>query len=399
MAYTEISNQVQEKEAWTNFVQEDLAPLLADVRKLVGFREQLEKLVGLTLGEASTRDQRYRPLLIGGISDEGEYKENSFAGYIDQLFSIKLDNPKKWIVAQKTGLNPDNYTEIVSSSPPFVTMLNTVREMTVKIANKVDTKLPANAGKGIDEIKDEVLEDPQELIRTAQRVLERLINLSAGSNPFTFFAYTTRSISRRYLNEAYPSFGEQLPQMESFLGLENIFTPVIDDKETQGDYSIWTHEENGLLSLIARLNDIAWEMFENEELNNTIKHIVQETPHPKRDFKESADTALSTIDWAYPEYIPLCARPESIPKSPAYSTGHPKYRVKRLRAFEIENGLLTRKFVKTCNTSSVYNIDEELEEPVSLFRFLNDVMPGVFLGKYELEASEKEQEVSVYYAS
>jgi len=59
------------------------------------------------------------------------------------------------------------------------------------------------------------------------------------------------------------------------------------------------------------------------------------------------------------------------------------------KAFVIEDGTITaREVITAVNTSSIVHRRKELDESMSLLRYLDEVMPGVFLGAYNFDTVE-----------
>lgn len=90
-------------EAWKNFVREHVLPLHESASKLLGLRELLTSIVGAgetTLSEVEKKEKNLLPFILGGIKEDGEYKDKSFAKLIRLTLGVCV-NPREWVTLEK----------------------------------------------------------------------------------------------------------------------------------------------------------------------------------------------------------------------------------------------------------------------------------------------------------
>lgn len=388
MSYDDIAQRVSGRKGWEQFVKEDIVPVVERARTLLELRDRLavQDQNNPTLADAVDREKRVQHFLVGGITAKGEYGQNALAGLTAQFLGVQLDNPQKWINAQQEGLDAAEYVSVTTSEPDFVSLIETVNEHLTAIVQRFNISISAG-----DDRADALLENPQNIAEEVQGFLTGLLDLTANSNPFTFFAYTTRSLTRRYLTEAYPQLQYDMLDVAGFTGLEKRFTPDIEDTDKQEAYTIWGHKEDGLLDRLSRVNDAAWSAFGEDEFRSDLSVFFDQVPNLRQDFEQRVKEQLTAEDWSYPNYLPECDPPSRIPTRTAKRADGPRYRqnLDITKAFIIENGSVTaREVITSVNTSSIVHRRKDLDETVSLLRFLDHVMPGVFLGRYAFEIIE-----------
>jgi len=266
----------------------------------------------------------------------------------------------------------------------------------------VDTSRPV-----VDDQVEAVLEEPAQLVDLIQRFLTGLLQVTANTSPFTFFAYTTQAVTARYLIEAYPPLQDRLHDVAGIVGLQKRFVPDLDDDDRTANYTVWGHSDEDVLARLHRLNQAVWTTFNDEAARSTLSLFFSNVPNPQADFTRRADQQLTAEEWSYPAYLPECAHPDNVPTRTATSTNDARYRrnMDVTKALIVEDGAVpAREVITAVNTSSVVHRRQELEETVSLLRFLDEVMPGVFLGVYNFETVEHQASdtpptgVRVYHA-
>jgi hypothetical protein len=211
---------------------------------------------------------------------------------------------------------------------------------------------------------------------------------------------------------------DEFQELADFLGLHPVFRPDITESDPREAYTIWGHEEDGILDRLYRVNKAVWETFDDDKVRSDLSYFFNHVPDPSGEFERRAEESLSDLNWSYPSYIEEHMRdameqdegyiggsssvqvnrpPSDIPapKNGARSSNDSRYGV-HLRSLIVENGVLDTWQARTVNTSGYSNVELSFVEPISLFRYLDDIMPAVFLGLYELDVTENE--VRAYHA-
>ena len=92
-----------ESEEWKRWIKEELLPLHKQLSIITGLRERLEDELA-SLKEALNRES-VRAILLGGVTEEGEYKPNSLAKLYREVLGVFVD-PKERVAYCKTGVDP-----------------------------------------------------------------------------------------------------------------------------------------------------------------------------------------------------------------------------------------------------------------------------------------------------
>jgi len=165
--------------------------------------------------------------------------------------------------------------------------------------------------------------------------------------------------------------------------------------------------EDGLLGRLSRINQAVWITFSDEQTRSTLSLFFANVPDPQRDFTRQMDEQLTANNWFYPDYLPECAHPDSVPTRTANRRNDSRYRqnMDLTKAFIVEDGSITaREVITSVNTSSIVHRRQELDKSVLLLRHLDEVMPGVFVGAYSFDTVEHQASdtppagVRVYHA-
>lgn len=404
MSYESIGRQVIDQETWTAFATEEIRPVAEDAQTLVELCDRLtpSETVGTMLSDAVDQDSRIRPFLLGGLTDDGSVPDESLSGITKQFLGVKLDDPDKWVNAEQEGLTGDDYVAITTIEASLVSLLQTTDEQLTAVLQHLDTSPPV-----VDDQVETVLNEPETVADIIQRFLTGVLQLTANTSPFTFFAYTTQAVTARYLTEAYPPLQDSLHDVAGSVGLQKLFIPELEDSERTGDYTVWGHTGDGVLARLHRLNQAVWTTFNDETARSTLSPFFSNVPNPQEDFTRRVEKQLTAEDWSYPEYLPKCAHPENVPKRTANSTNDSRYRrnMDLTRALVVEDGAIpAREVITAVNTSSIVHRRQEFDKSVSLLQYLDEVMPSVFLGVYNLETVEHQAKdtpptgVRIYHA-
>jgi len=385
MSYDDIARRITKQEEWTAFANNEVRPVAEAARTLTQLRDRLTppEPAETTLSDAVDEDPRLRPFFLGGLTEESEVPDGSLAKLTDQYLGIALNDPNRWVNAERERLTGDDYVTITTTETELGSFLQTVDEQVTAILQQLDEAPPV-----VDDRVKTILDEPESMANVIQQLLNGVLQLTANSCPFTFFAHTTEAVTARYLTEAYPPLHGEVHDVAGSLGLEKLFVPELADDERDAAYTVWGHTEEGILDRLSLLNQAVWTTFSDETARSTLSPFFANVPNPQEDFTRQVDVELTAENWTYPDYLPESAHPDRVPTRSASSTNDFRYRqdMDLTKAFIFEDGAITAQEVITAvNTSSVVHRRQEFEEPVSLLRYLDEVMPGVFLGAYTFE--------------
>lgn len=388
MSYEAIGQQVADQANWNAFASEEVRPVAEAARTLIQLRNRLTpaEQAETTLSDAVDENPRIRPFFLGGLTEEGDVPDGSLAELTERYLGVALNDPKRWVNAEREGLTGDDYVAVTTTETELRSFLQTADEQLTAVLQQLGEAPPI-----VDDRVETVLDESESVVDVIQRLLSGVLQLTANTCPFTFFAHTTQAVTARYLTEAYPPLHGEVHDVAGSLGLQKLFVPELADEERNAAYTVWGHTEDGVLDRLSRLNQAVWTTFRDETARSTLSLFFANVPNPQEDFTRQVEEQLTAENWSHPDYLPECAHPDRVPTRSANSTNDSRYRqdLDLTKAFIVEDGAITAKEVITAvNTSSVVHRRQELDESVSLLRYLDGVMPGVFLGAYSFEMLE-----------
>jgi len=332
------------KEAWKKFVNDYVLPLHTLSSKLLKLREEI---ISRTEGrKLSNLEDNLRKFLLGGINEEGDYEDNSLALFIKNAFGIYVD-PKQYIALEKGGINPLEYVKVgVSTETEFVKFLRNISSLSSQIVSKV--------GLETIEVKEveELIKEPEKILEVLRELYEKVLQVTANYNYYTFFTVSTRNLPFFYLTKVYPKLKEKFDEIREFLGLGVIFKPETEVQEIKEECTIWSQVKGGLCDLIFTLNYLIWENIRpNSSLLPIFNFVSQSFKDLKKEYLKKVEEKLKLMGWKLQEYFFNC-----------YSC---------IAEFNVL-GVVTRNW-----------LNKELEqryEGKSLIEVLNDFSPALFLG-------------------
>jgi hypothetical protein len=328
------------KEAWKNFVKDYILPLYVSSKKLLMLGQHLSRTVGKTL---SAIEKEYLRFLLGGIDSEGNYKENSLARFTKDSFGIYIDS-KEYVAYGKEGVNVYDYVKVKSfGETDFVKFLKELSTLSLELVGKVGLK-PT-------EIKDveieELIEEPNKILEILGELYERCVQVTANYNYYTFFAISTRNLPYFYMMKAYPKLKENFDELKDFLGFIILFRSEAGIQQVK---DIWGHEGGELCDLIFKLNEIIWNNINPYKFSSIFHFISPSIENLKKEYLDKAEEKLKAIGWM--EIFP-------------YSSF----------GFEV-SGVYVARFWEY---GYGYSCQVGRYEGKSLYEFLNELSPGLFL--------------------
>lgn len=371
-------------EAWRRFIQQNIVPLHQAASNLLSLKEYITDVLGsnggMTLSEVEEKSRDWLPFFLGGVSEDGEYKENSLAKLTRIIFGYYV-NPKEWVILEReTGIKASDYVKIYAETTVFLEFLSKIGEITTTLIKLAGIEI-AQLGKG--DVRE--VPDSGKILNLIKSIYMKSLELSANHSYYTFFILSTRKLPWKHLKKAYPGMENNFSAMSEFLSLERYFEPKLKEKDTKRDYTIWTYSEKGLGMTIYRLNKLIWDSFGKEEVRNLFAILYLDVKDLKQDYIEKADQKLQEMGWKFPEYIE---------KSTSPYLQH-KYKI---------SGAFLSEHILNVRTRGSHPWDEptryETVRPrwlsrdkkcdILLLKLLDDLLPGLFL------AVEPEREFSTY---
>jgi len=242
-----------DKEAWKKFVKDYLLPIHTLTETLLELRKEIiVKTSGRMLSDLE--DSNLLKILLGGINERGDYEEHSLAKFIGIAFGIYID-AKQYAALARAGTSPlDHVKPEPAVETDFVKFLEGVNSLASNALAQVGMETAAASQ------SEELIKEPEKILEVLRELYEKLIQVTANYNYYTFFALSTRSLPFFYLATAYPKLREEFNEMAEFLGLEIKFKPETDVQDLAEKYTIWGHAKGGLCDSIYDLNNFIWDI-------------------------------------------------------------------------------------------------------------------------------------------
>lgn len=370
-------------EAWRDFVREYILPLHESASKLLGLRELLISIKGTeetTLSKVEKKEKALLPFLLGGINEVGDYKDNSFAKIIRSVLGVYV-NPKEWVTLEKEeGLVASDYVKVKTEGSIFSEFLTKINEVTSNILKLVKIEPTKMAEKEIRTM----ISNPSEIVDAIRYVYTKSLEVSANHNYYTFFVISVRSIPFKFLIGAYPKLNRDFSSLSTFLGIEKVFEPKLNEADEKLSYAIFGHSKGGFCDLLNRLNQVIWEYFAKEDIKNVFSYISASLENLKQEFIQKVEQKLKEVNWSFPSYIRTTDR---------------RYYLRDVRGvyryrYVISGPLLVKELSDgTSHRGNWYSNENKCN--INLLKLLDDLSPALFLGlpSFELKISDNTLEI------
>jgi len=329
-------------EEWQSFIKNQILPLNSSISRIIALREHLKH----TIQDSLKTESGVKYILLGGVDENGNYKQNSLAKIYREFLGISI-NLKEWVsLSKQQGIDAADYIKCEFSETEFLQFIKTLKEVTEKLFLLVEID---NQEISKNEVK-ELLENPEKIVDELKTIYDSLVNISANHSYYTFFAMNTKSIPRFYIEQTYPKLKDKFEDVSEFLGLEKKFFLDVKKGKIKRDYTMWGHKDNGLAYLIYKLNGILWLYFEKEEFRKLFELITSNAEDLRQKYYENAKKSLDGIGWKFPDYI----------QATSYLENEYKYIKNK---YEIVGTMLTTS--------------EKCE--ISLLKLIDDLSPALFI--------------------
>jgi hypothetical protein len=375
-SYDEIEGfEYWNTEAWRKLIKDYILPLRNSAATLLKLRDFILKIVEAsskaTLSEIEKRRSDILQFLLGGIKEDGEYKDNSLAKLVRLTIGIYI-NPKEWITLEKEeGLRAFDYVYVKNEITPFLGFLKKLDEISSYMLKLIGEEL-----KDILEI-EEIIQKPEKMLEIIREIYVKCLQVSANHNYYTFFTLSTRTLPFKYMIMAYPKLQSNFDTLKEFLGLEKIFEPAIEEKLKE-EYTIWGHSKDGLCNFLYELNNVIWENFSKENVKNVLSYVSSSLRDLKQEYAQKVQQKLEEIGWRFPEDIKASDR--------SYYLGKTKgvycYR------YMISGPILIKENSWGYSwRGNFYSSEKECS--INLLKLIDDLSPALFLGSnlFELKLS------------
>ena len=359
-------NYVDENE-WINWIREKLLPLYKQLSIILKLREYLENILKTNLREALSK-QSIKEILLGGVTEEGEYSANSLAKLYKDALGVSI-NPKEWVAYCKAGLDPaENGIKCMFEDTFFLAFVNEIKELVERVLFRVGIEPQTIEDREIEEIVD----SPEKLLEIIRELYKSIVSISANYDYHMFFILNTRCIPRFFIEKAYPKLKENFEKVSKILELEEKFVPNVSDEKIRINYTLIGHKENGLASILFELNEKIWGKIPRVRIFENVGIVLRDL---RTEYYNNAEQALEKIGWKKPDYIKV-----SDPPGTKHVRGYsgPWY-----YTYYIE-GIMIKQCREEGYTSRGYYREHTWECSFSFIQLMNDISPALFLNIYYL---------------
>lgn len=269
-----------DEDAWREFVTSDILPLYTAALKITKFSQYLKEKLKDSFTDAFLENKGIQKMLIGGVTPDGEYAENSLAKLYKERIGVNID-PHLWVsLCKEPGTETLHHIEVHFSQPPILNRLSEVLSLSGNMLKAVGHDLPE-----IDEdVLNGFIREPESIINEFETAYSQLIKISATYNYHTFFAMSTRLTPKFFLLEAYPRLKIHFDAVAALLGLVVAEIPMVNKTAYQGDRVLIGHTPEGFADSLYMLNQIAWDKL------STFALLDCQVPPLRNEFIENVHT-------------------------------------------------------------------------------------------------------------
>ncbi|MDY6775797.1 MAG: hypothetical protein SV253_06940 [Halobacteria archaeon] len=387
---------------WSPYFKNRMRGFAEEAKALHAFRQELvRKCDGMPFDELQEQWD-YTQVLLGGVNENGGYRERSLAKLYKELLGLQFTDLKDVVEKQRQDISPS--TKVVVDDTPFAKFV----AKAVEEAEKVIQQAQENDMIYDQEVEAEydfydLLSDQEKFTKLLSDFLYKLQNLLPNYNERALFVWTLPKTTNRYLSVAYPKLKDrkQWEWLEGTLGLEPVFVPDIDEtgenvEEREQQYTVYDYRDNSIGDRLVEFCQLVWDAFDGE-VRESLRLAFPDVPNFKKEFLEEAHDKLDNIGWNTPDRLnfelsgeetrlKLVGNDEKYPGKKGDNT-KAEYRISGVRLDQLNyNGYST-----SGNRSSGTE-----ERNLSLLRVLDELSPGLFLLnriEYELHINQSSLEV------
>jgi len=334
----------------------------------------------------------YSQVLLGGVDEDGEYRERSLARLYNDLIGLQFENLKEVVEKQKQGISPTTKVKVLDT--PFSDFVSEALERSEDILRIAEEKDIIYDGR-VDTEYDfyDILSDQEKFTQLLTDFVRKVQRLLPNYNEKALFVWSLDNSTGRYLSVAYPKLKDRdtWRWLDELFGLEPIFIPEIEEtgekvQKRKQQYTVYGYRDGSLGNELTDLYGLVWQSFDNE-VQDLLRLVFTEVPNFKKEFLKQAHSKLDQINWAFPEEIRTVSQNESYSGTRGDTTQ---------AEYHISGVTIDSYTYSGYATSNNYYPPETRECELSLLKVLDDFMPGLFLLnglEYRLDIDSESLEV------
>ena len=288
------------------YAEATLIPLKESAEKILYLTSSLkEKLDRRNVSELM-KDLRLRRVLLGGVNlANGKTSERSLMELFSSTVGLEYDL-KRYITGIYAGEEPDTIS-VSFKETELTELASLVSEVAGYALGSFRIPLEQNSHSyNVD--AEKVLDGPEKLSELTADFLNRCLSFTAGYNPHTFFVWSMRKNTKKFIDAVFGGLNEErFEGLRKILGLEKLFAPELGDPSL---YTVWGYPEyrthfnpDSLESLkwllkrspspggkISLLNETIWIYFERKPA--FIEMSVLNPPEPLKEYLRRAEKLI-----------------------------------------------------------------------------------------------------------
>ena len=445
-------NELLKIESWKEYLNDYIIPLYNYSNIILKMSDKAKEFNKKTYAEL---DPFFKEALISGLKEDGKYAENALAKFYKEILGIMVEDPDQLLFDIKEGYEGtgarilfqytplENYRNVMyvftrqfEKIPSFIAFSKLIFDVTSFIIAEMEQH-GLKAEKHRDSIR---LEKPVDLVTVITKFLEKALNTSINYNKFTFFAWTLRKITPKYMDKIYPNISKEIKNFlgittiykfknettYNILGYRDYFQRFYQDEYPYYNYKYGSKTKypmifvDGVVSLqfynlanpnekyikgygnpltiggaICRLNDIIFAYIQDEyvKLSKWFKNI----PHVEKMYFDKVKRSLREVQWEenpliekYKLYILEDMLRESIVS------------INDLKLLELDyNDFISRYIIFKRESSpnilnhSIYLTRNyvPLKPAIRMINLINNLYPAIYLGLYDFAFNTKKDEI------
>jgi len=319
-----------DENVWVRYADEVLLPVHAKASAILdAWRDARERLNGRKLSEL-LGDEGIARVLLGGVKEDGSRPDNSVAGFYAGVLGINSGAGnyyyRQYIEAARRGLSPGIQVSVADAgSVPFLSFVKFIQENASAAYYRMTGRRPEPRPERVDFAR---LEELAEAIRS---FAEAAVRLTAAYDERTFFLWSLRTNTRKYLRAAYPRLADpgNLKWLNERLRLGIGPNETIKPSEPfREDYELIGYPRTGSVSASSRsgktvwetsparkiagtdiilyspeepvslMNEAIWYYFSPNKFDITNLKYLMETPNPLKEYIEAYKVQLNIAEFS-----------------------------------------------------------------------------------------------------
>jgi hypothetical protein len=370
---------------WRPYFSNRVRDFAEEAKALHTFRQELvRKCDGMPFDELQEQWD-YSQVLLGGVDENGEYRERSLAKLYKELLGLQFTDLKDVVEKQRQDISPS--TKVVVDGTPFTEFVAEAAEEAETILQQAqENDVIYDLEVGVEYDFYDLLSDQENFTELLEDFLYRLQGLLPNYNDRALFVWTLPKTTNRYLSVAYPKLKdrEQWEWLDDKLGLEPVFVPDIDEtgdkvKEREQQYTVYDYRDNSIGGSLVGFYQLVWDAFDGE-VRESLRVAFPDVPNFRKEFLEEAHDKLDDIGWNTPNRLNFDLSGEEDSLRLVGNDG--KYSGNRGDSKKAEyrvSGVRLDQFNYTGYNTSGNRSSGTRECNLSLLQVLDELSPGLFL--------------------